>query len=139
MLKTNNLVGTCVLAFLMPFSLCAGADSKWDYAQGGRSGVSDESAGRAGNFRTYECTTSDSSEKVVLWYAKQLGLRKDHSLVTIAEKGFSTLCKSDHHPDWFRTMTLTSARIIRPWSPDLLRRTRMLLSCIAPASTENKI
>lgn len=65
MLKTVLLLGFSLLCLLLPFLICAGADSKWDYAQGGRSGVSEESAGRAGNFRTFECTTSDSAEKVV--------------------------------------------------------------------------
>lgn len=88
MLKSILLVG---VSLLTPFSICIGADSKWDYTRGGSSGVSEESAGRAGNFRTFECTTDDSAEKVVLWYSKQLGLRKDHSLVKVAEKGFSTL------------------------------------------------
>lgn len=76
---------------LMPWSICDGADSHWDYTQEGSMGVSEEFAGRAGKFRSYECVTNDSAEKVVLWYAKRLGLPEDHSLVAIAEKGFSTL------------------------------------------------
>jgi hypothetical protein len=83
--------GVYLLLLLMPLSICEGSDSKWDYTQKGSAGVSVEHAGRAGNFRTFECTTNDSAEKVVLWYAKQLGLPKDHSLVKIAEKGFSKL------------------------------------------------
>lgn len=118
MLKTVLPLGFCLLCLLMPFSICVGADSKWDYMQGGRSGVSEESAGRAGNFRSFECTTSDSAEKVVLWYAKQLGLRKDHSLVTIAEKGFSTLANptiimtgSGHDTDQRKDHTSMVARL----------------------------
>jgi hypothetical protein len=80
-----------LLLLLLPLSICAGDDSKWDYTQEGSYGVSEEHAGKAGNFRTYECTTDDSTEKVVLWYAKQLGLPKDHKLVTRAEQGFSNL------------------------------------------------
>ncbi|MCA9123334.1 MAG: hypothetical protein H6822_08290 [Planctomycetaceae bacterium] len=75
----------------MPLSICDGADSKWDYTQNGSVGISEERAGKAGNFRTFETTTDDSAEKVVLWYAKRLGLPQDHSLVTRAEKGFATL------------------------------------------------
>ena len=91
MLKNLPLAGVLLPFLLMPFSICDGSDSKWDYTQEGSMGVTEELAGKAGNFRTYECTTGDSAEKVVLWYAKRLGLPKDHSLVTIAEKGFSTL------------------------------------------------
>jgi hypothetical protein len=93
MLKNIVLSGVLLPFLLMPFSTCVGAASKWDYTQEGSMGVSEELAGKAGNFRTYECTTSDSAEKVVLWYAKRLGLPKDHSLVTVAEQGFSTLEK----------------------------------------------
>lgn len=91
MLKKNFLSGVWLLFLLMPLSICHGADSKWDYTQEGSMGVSEELAGNARSFRTYECTTNDSAEKVVLWYAKRLGLPKDHSLVTAAEKGFSAL------------------------------------------------
>ena len=83
--------GVGLLLLLVQLSICDGAESKWDYTQEGSMGVSEELAGNAGDFRTYECTTSDSAEKVVLWYAKRLGLPKDHSLVTVAKKGFSTL------------------------------------------------
>lgn len=91
MLNNRLRLGVWLSFLLTPFSICVGADSKWDYTQEGSTGVSEESAGKAGNFRTYECTTNDSAEKVVLWYAKQLGLPANHSLVTVAEKGFSTL------------------------------------------------
>jgi hypothetical protein len=91
MLKDLLLAGFLLPFLLTPFSICDGSESKWDYAQEGSTGVSEELAGKAGNFRTYECTTDDSPEKVVLWYAKRLGLPKDHSLVTVAENGFSTL------------------------------------------------
>ena len=91
MLKNLLLAGVLLPFLLTPYSICNGSDSKWDYTQEGSMGVSEERAGNAGNFRTYECTTSDSAEMVVLWYAKRLGLPKDHSLVTVAEKGFSTL------------------------------------------------
>jgi hypothetical protein len=91
MLKHILSMGVWLAFLLMPFSICDGADANWDYTQEGSTGVTEESAGRAGNFRTYECTTNDSAEKVVLWYARRLGLSKNHSLVTIAENGFSTL------------------------------------------------
>ena len=55
-----------LLLLLVPLSICAGDDSKWDYTQEGSYGVSEEHAGKTGNFRTYECTTDDSTEKVVL-------------------------------------------------------------------------
>jgi hypothetical protein len=87
-------LGVCLPFLLMPLSICHGADSKWDYSHDGSMGVSEELAGNAGNFRTYECTTNDSAEKVVLWYATRLGLPEDHSLVAAAEKGFSTLANS---------------------------------------------
>lgn len=93
MLKNFLLSGVWLQFLLMPLSICDGADAKWDYTQEGSMGVSEERAGTAGSFRTYECTTNDSAEKVVLWYAKRLGLPKDHSLVTVAEKGFSALEK----------------------------------------------
>ncbi|MCM2374726.1 hypothetical protein NB063_29230 [Rhodopirellula sp. ICT_H3.1] len=76
---------------LFPISVTSGSDSEWDYTHHGSMGISEAHAGRAGKFRTYECTTTDSPEKVVLWYAKRLGLPSDHSLVTTAEKGFSNL------------------------------------------------
>jgi hypothetical protein len=91
MLKNILLSGVWLLFLLMPLSICNGADSKWDYTQNGSMGISEELAGNAGSFRTYECTTDDSTEKVVMWYAKRFGLPKDHNLVIAAERGFSAL------------------------------------------------
>lgn len=97
--KRVLLTSVWLSLLLMPWSICDAANSPWDYTQEGSAGVSEESAGRAGNFRSYECITNDSVEKVLLWYAKRLGLPDDHSLVAIAEKGFSTL--------WNRTLIKT--------------------------------
>ena len=79
------------MTFLAPASIANDADSLWDYTKEGSVSVSEEWAGRAGNFRTFHCTTNDSSEKVALWYAKRLGLPDKHSLVIAARAGFSKL------------------------------------------------
>ena len=82
------------MACLASASIANDADSQWDYPKaGGPAGVSEESTGRAGNFRTFHCTTKDSTEKVALWYATRLGLPDKHSLVMAARDGFSKLEK----------------------------------------------
>ena len=85
-----NIASIIPLVFL-PFALVGDEDTGWDYPKSGPSGVSVESAGNAGQFRTYYCTSDDSVEKVVLWYSKRIGLPKDHSLVLAAQEGFSKL------------------------------------------------
>ncbi len=91
-MTTKSIVSVAPLLLLMAsFALCSGEEPGWDYPKSGPNGTSLERAGNAGKFRTYYCTSDDSAEKVVLWYAKRLGLPKDHSLVTTAEKGFSNL------------------------------------------------
>lgn len=66
------------------------ADGDWDY-QASSGSVSESHAGKAGLFRSYDFVTTDSIEKVVLWYAKRFGLPEDHSLVEAARAGFSKL------------------------------------------------
>lgn len=65
--------------------------SHWDYSATGSVSVSEQRAGAAGRFRTFHCTTDDSTETVVLWYAKRFGFPEKQSLVVAARKGFSTL------------------------------------------------
>ena len=91
MLTCFHIKSVALLFLLTPLSIYQNSDSEWDYQKNGSIGVSEERAGNAGKFRTYNCTTDDTTEKVVLWYAKRLGLPEDHSLVTAAEDGFSTL------------------------------------------------
>jgi hypothetical protein len=63
--------------------------SRWDYPSNSAGGVG-ESKGIVSFSRSSRRTT-DSIEKVVLWYADRLGLAKDHSLVENAKAGFSKL------------------------------------------------
>ncbi|MEP3479576.1 MAG: hypothetical protein ABJZ55_10040 [Fuerstiella sp.] len=79
------------MAFFSPVSIAINADSQWDYTKEGSVSVSEERAGRAGKFRTFHCTTNDSTEKVAQWYAKRLGPPDKHSLVIAAREGFSKL------------------------------------------------
>ncbi len=84
-----KLASLLILALTVTISHAQGAD--WEYPTGGPTGTSEKSAGRTGNFHCYRIITKDSPEKVVLWYAKQLELRKDHSLVEKAKAGFNKL------------------------------------------------
>jgi len=81
-----------LLAFILSGNLSSGERvSQWDYAAKGRVSVSENSAGAAGKFRTFHCTTTDSPETVVLWYAKRFGFPEKQSLVVAARNRFSTL------------------------------------------------
>lgn len=63
--------------------------AEWEYPKdGGRTDSSKHIVGKAGAFQSYQTITQDSPEKVVLWYAKQLGLDDDHRLVRRANMGF---------------------------------------------------
>lgn len=70
--------------------LCESNDD-WDYPNAGRTGVNEVSAGRAGQFRVFDCETTDGVEEVVLWYVDRMGIDADHRLVTAASEGFSKL------------------------------------------------
>jgi hypothetical protein len=73
--------------------LCSSAHAreKWEYPAAGARGSGYLNNGRSGKFRTFALTTNDPVEKVILWYAKQVGLRDDHSLVKTASVGFSKI------------------------------------------------
>lgn len=80
-----------ILLLLVSHSASRSEDSPWDYSNMGRFGVSEMRAGRAGEFRTYHHTSNDAVEKVVIWYAKRLGLTEDDRLVVAARNGFANL------------------------------------------------
>ena len=91
-MTTTRIMSVGPLFVLMTsLAVCCGEESDWDYPKSGPSGISVERAGNAGRFRTYHCSSDDSPEKVLLWYATRIGLPEDHSLVVAARKGFSNL------------------------------------------------
>lgn len=63
----------------------------WDYPAGGPSSTAQRSLATTGNFRSFATVTKDPPEKVVLWYAKRLGLGDNDGLVKAAEAGFGKL------------------------------------------------
>jgi hypothetical protein len=63
----------------------------WDYPAGGQVSSEQHSLGKAGEFHSYSTVTKDSPEKVILWYAKRLGLSENNSVVIAAEAGFGKL------------------------------------------------
>jgi hypothetical protein len=92
MTKAAYVVFLALLFFSMTSIAVHGEDeSYWEYPKSGPNGTSVEHAGKAGRFRAYYCKSGDSPEKVILWYAKRIGLPEDHSLILAARNGFSNL------------------------------------------------
>jgi hypothetical protein len=78
-----------ILIAAVSVSQASGAD--WDYPRGGPTGITESGLGKVGKFRTYTTLTKDKPEKVILWYADQLGLGEDVGVVKAAEAGFDQL------------------------------------------------
>lgn len=87
---TQLIISVLTLSLLPLSATVHAADSDWDYRTDSGS-VSESHAGNAGLFRSYNFVTTDSIEKVVLWYAERFGLPEDHSLVAAARSGFGKL------------------------------------------------
>lgn len=63
-------------------------ENAWKYPNGGPTGESQMTHGEMGKFQALDVTTSDSIEKVVLWYTKKVGIEDDSSFVKDLKKGF---------------------------------------------------
>lgn len=84
-----KLASLLVVIAAVSASQASGGD--WNYPRGGPTGITESSLGKAGEFRTYLILTRDKPEKVILWYAEQLGLGEDVGVVKAAEAGFDQL------------------------------------------------
>ena len=78
-----------ILIAVVSVSQVSGAE--WEYPAGGPTGSGEASVGKAGQLHSYNTLTKDRPEKVILWYAKQMGLGEDHGLVEKANTGFDKL------------------------------------------------
>ena len=92
--KDVLVVSILVLAFVSVAAAFADENGdefsrRWDYPSNSAGGAG-ESKGIVSFSRSSRRTT-DSIEKVVLWYADRVGLAKDHALVKNAKAGFSKL------------------------------------------------
>lgn len=86
-----KLASLLILIAAAMVSQVSGAD--WEYPTGGRTTTIKHIVGKAGKFDSYQTLTKDSPEKVVLWYAKQLGFSENKHLVRMAKAGFHTITK----------------------------------------------
>jgi hypothetical protein len=127
-------------------SLCAAHESEgdfvrtWDYPHDSAGGVG-KSTGPVSFSRSTRRTT-DSVEKVVLWYASRVGLPADHTLVTNAKQGFSGLNvrldirtntghdtdEKQDHLSVLGTITRTHAHVTMFYQPSRGRESDVLIS-----------
>ena len=88
-----------LLILIGAFSVSQASGADWGYPVDGPTSTVKHIVGKAGKFHSYRTLTKDSPEKVVLWYAKQLGLSENKHLVQMAKAGFHTITKSHSTSD----------------------------------------
>ena len=105
-MKPISLVFACAIALFVDHLVAQ--DNRWDYPlPNAPTEIHEVSAGRAGNLRVFVCRTTDSVEKVVLWYAKRLHVGDDQNLVRAASQGFK---KAEQDSIQFSTVNDTNER-----------------------------
>ena len=67
------------------------AQARWEYPADGGTSYDEISTSKSGKIRCYATVVKASPETVVLWYAKQLGLDRDHGVVQQANAGYRQL------------------------------------------------
>jgi hypothetical protein len=115
-------------------------DGHWDYPNNSAGGVS-ESSGLV-SFTNSTRRTTDSVEKVILWYAKRLDLPDEHELVEAAEEGFSNLdnrlsvrsgfgrdtTDREDHISMLGSITSKHAHVTMIYQPILTQKTDVVIS-----------